>query len=176
LKSNHLQTAFFERTILPHLDSGLNLAYSITRNRADAEDALQEASIKAYSGWRGLRGTDPRPWFLKIVRNECMNSLRRRNLAQNRELSLDEEIDGVRASWVDPAQEVLKNAARKDISKAIDGLSTSLRETLLLREIEGLTYQQIADVTNSPIGTVMSRLARARRALQTVLELGEPLT
>jgi RNA polymerase sigma-70 factor (ECF subfamily) len=158
--------------IEPLLDSGLSLALSLTANRADAEDSLQSASLKAYRGIDRLQGDDAKPWFLRIVRNEALTLLRRRAHRQSRELSLDEEIANARqAVEATPDKQLLTKEFRATLNRAIAALSVALRETLLLRELEGLSYQEIANVTEVPIGTVMSRLSRARRALAAVLEI-----
>lgn len=167
--------AFFERMIEPLLDSGLNLALSLTANRADAEDSLQAASIKAYRGLDSFRGDDPKPWFLRIVRNEAMRMLRQRHRVRTYELTLDEEIANARSAGIgkpesDPAKMLITKEEGFSVRNAISGLSVNLRETIMLRELEGLSYQEIAEVTEVPIGTVMSRLARARNALLKALE------
>jgi len=154
--------------VLCHLDAGYNLARWLMGDGHDASDALQNAAIKAYEAYSRLRG-EPKPWFLAIVRNECMNSLRRRNLARAKEWSIETGLEEEAASADSPERTALREYDRESIQSAIDGLPGPQREALLLREMEDLSYQEIADITGVPVGTVMSRLSRARSALQTTL-------
>jgi len=149
----------FEREILPHLDAAHNLARWLTGNDADAADVVQEASVRALSFFDGFRGGDARAWLLQIVRNTCYTWLRR-----NRDAStavLDEAVHGSPGSGAGPE--------RLMVQQAIAALPEEFREALVLREIEGLSYKEIAHVAGVPIGTVMSRLARARKMLRASL-------
>ncbi len=168
-----VQDAKFKRVVMPYVEYGFNLALSLLQNRSDAEDAIQEASVKAYQSVWQLRGEDSRAWFLRIVRNECMNILRTRSQARGKELSFDDEIEVVDQRTPNPVEVAEGNWTRAAMNEAIGKLSIGLREVLVLREIEGLSYQQIAEVTGTPIGTVMSRLSRARTALLNQLSGGE---
>lgn len=150
----------FEREIVPHLDSGYNLAVWLLRNSHDAEDALQNAAIKAHQRLGSMRGGSAKAWFLAIVRNECMNSARGKKM----EWSLSEERDAPLACG-SPEEEVLQRIQAENISAAINALDAPYREAILLREIEGLSYAEIGSVAQIPIGTVMSRLSRARKML-----------
>lgn len=155
--------------MLCHLDSGYNLARWLMANDQDASDALQNAAIKAYKDFGKFRGTEPKSWFLAIVRNECMNSLRRRNRTRANEWSLENGLDDADSVTPNPESLALQQCEHDSLREAIDALPGPQREAILLREIEDLSYQEIADITGTPIGTVMSRLARARAALQGTL-------
>ena len=154
----------FEREILPHLDAAHNLARWLAGNDADAADVVQEASVRALSFFDGYRGGDARAWLLRIVRNTFYTWLR-----QNRgdeTTPLDEAVHNVAAPAANPEQSILLRADRAMLRQAIADLPVEFREALVLRDIEDLSYKQIAHVAGVPIGTVMSRLARARKLLR----------
>lgn len=152
--------ARFEQQLLPHLDAAHNLARWLTRNEADAQDVVQEAFLRAYRFFDGLRG-EPRPWLLSIVRNVAFSWLERNRPA---ELALvDEELPDEDAPG--PEAQAARSMDRRMLNEAIAALPAPFREVLVLRELEDLSYKDIARVTDVPIGTVMSRLARARRLL-----------
>ena len=150
----------FEKTVLPHLDAAYNLARWLTRNDHDAEDVLQEAMLRAYRHFAGLRG-EARPWLLAVVRNACWSWLQ-----ANRPAELEPLDDGI-ADDALPGPEALlaRSLDRRMLNEAIAALPVQFREVLVLRELEDLAYRDIARVAGIPIGTVMSRLARARRML-----------
>jgi len=135
----------------------------------DASDALQNASIKAFRAFGRFSGGQAKPWFLAIVRNECMSSLRRRNRVRASEWSLEEDQDEGTMESPSPEGALLRQFDVQAIQAAIDALPPPHREVILLRELEDLSYGQIAEVTGVPLGTVMSRLARARTALREAL-------
>jgi RNA polymerase sigma-70 factor (ECF subfamily) len=153
----------FERTVLPHLDAAYNLARWLTRNDHDAQDVVQEAALRAYRFFDGLRG-EPRPWLLAIVRNSCMTWFQ-----VNRPADLagfdDRQIENVAADLETPETLALRAFDRRRLNEAIGALPAPFREVLVLRELEDLAYKDIARVVAAPIGTVMSRLSRARRLL-----------
>lgn len=166
-------TRSFERLVLPHLDAGYNLARWLLHDEAAAEDMLQEASLRAFRHLRALRGESARPWFLKIVRNACYTYLAERR-GMKEILGLDESelenfqvSDGVTAS--DPVEILVRQHEHARVDAAILALSPPLREVIVLRELEGLDYADIAAVLSIPMGTVMSRLSRARGRLRIVL-------
>jgi RNA polymerase sigma-70 factor (ECF subfamily) len=162
------QTARFEQLILPHLDSAYNLARWLYGNEHDAEDAVQEASLRAIRFFSSFRGEDGRAWFLAIVRNTCYTGLRKRR-PEGIIMAADDENDIATGPEVDPEQALLQRIDAELLRAAIEQLSVEFRETLILREMDGLSYKEIAQVTDVPPGTVMSRLARARKQLQQLL-------
>lgn len=168
----------FERLTLPHMAAAFNLAYWLSRSRPDAEDIVQEAFLRALRSFDGFRGDDVRPWLLAIVRNAAYRWLADRQRAGNI-ISLDETLVGQGAENLQPyqaaseepsAEQRLVGAAERDyVLRALAELPPAFREVLVLREIEGLSYREIADVVGTPPGTVMSRLARGRRDLRKTL-------
>jgi RNA polymerase sigma-70 factor (ECF subfamily) len=165
----------FEGKILPLLDSGFNLARWLLREEAIAEDAVQEAVLRALRYFDKLRGDDARAWFLSIVRNVCFTYLKERS--DLKEVSGQDE-DALEAMQFaagrtqdDPGVALQQSMERHHINEALKALTPSLREVLVLRELEGLAYEQIAQVTAVPIGTVMSRLSRARMRMRELLTL-----
>ena len=158
----------FEQVVLPHLDSAYNLARWLTRREHDAEDVVQEAYLRAFSAFDQFHGGDARFWVLKIVRNTCYTWLarnRRREAAD----SFDQTLHDVASSEFDPQVILEQQIDSAALRKAIEDLPVEFREVLILREFEGLSYQQVASVANLPVGTVMSRLARARARLAETL-------
>ena len=158
--------ARFEQQVLPHLDAAFNLARWLTRNDHDAEDVVQEAMLRAYRFFDGLRG-EPRPWLLAIVRNACFSWLR-----ANRPAELH-AIDGMELESDAPGPEALaaRHVDRRRLNEAIAALPVQFREVLVLRELEDVAYKDIARIAEIPIGTVMSRLSRARRLLAEALRI-----
>ncbi len=153
----------FEGTVLPHLDAAYNLARWLTRNDHDAQDVVQEAVLRAYRFFDGLRG-EARPWLLSIVRNSCMTWMQ-----INRPADLagfdDRVVELVAVEADTPESLALRNFDRRRLNEAIAALPAPFREVLVLREMEDLAYKDIARIADVPIGTVMSRLSRARRLL-----------
>jgi RNA polymerase sigma-70 factor (ECF subfamily) len=155
----------YEQKVLPHLDAAYNLARWLAGNDHDAQDVAQEASLRAFRFFGSFRGEDARAWLLTIVRNTFYTWLRKnRPPADTIEMS-DEilEVEDVSAN----AQAVNTQFADGDaVRRAIAELPVEFREIVILREMEGFSYKEIADLAEVPIGTVMSRLARARKVLQ----------
>jgi|KBSSwiStaDraftv2_1062776.scaffolds.fasta_scaffold88220_2 RNA polymerase sigma-70 factor (ECF subfamily) len=163
----------FETLVLPHLDAGYNLARWLLRDEPAAEDAVQEASMRAFRYIESLRGDDPRPWWLGIVRNTCFTMLeRKRNTPDTVEFD-DAEFEAVagpaEATTSDPAALLEQRRLRTLVDAAIRALSPVLREVIVLREFEDLEYAQIAKIIAVPVGTVMSRLSRAREKMREAL-------
>ena len=157
----------FERAVLPHLDASYNLARWITRNDHDAQDVVQEAVLRAYRFFDGLRG-EAKPWLLAIVRNSCLSWLQ-----VNRPADLagfdDRFVEAQPSDEDGPETLAIRAFDRRMLNEAIAALPAQFREVLVLRELEDLSYREIARVADVPIGTVMSRLARARRLLAASL-------
>jgi RNA polymerase sigma-70 factor (ECF subfamily) len=156
----------FEQIVLPHLDAAFNLARWLMRGRADAEDIAQEAMLRAFRFFRGFHGGDARAWLLQIVRNTCYTWLEK-----NRSVDLTTEFDEQLHPQPSVTPEALAIAGdnRERLTRALEELPVRFREVLILRELEGCSYKEIAAITSVPIGTVMSALARARQRLQRVL-------
>jgi RNA polymerase sigma factor (sigma-70 family) len=165
LDQNEL-TAFNE-AVLPHLDAAYNLARWLTRNDHDAEDVVQEASLRAFKYWKGFSGRDSRSWLLAIVRNTYYTWVRQRSVQP--ELTEDGEVDDIDNGIPSPERVLLQNADREMLRSALEELPVEFREAIVLREMEGLSYKEIADIVGVPVGTVMSRLARGRKRLQIYL-------
>ncbi len=161
--------ARFEQAVLPHLDAAYNLARWLTRNDTDAADVVQEAFLRALKFFGGFRGGDTRAWLLTIVRNACYTWLRR-NRVNELATPFDEETHSVESD--DPETILLEGADREMLRQALEALPVEFREVVILRELEGLSYKEIAGVADVPVGTVMSRLARARKRLRLVLTSG----
>jgi RNA polymerase sigma factor (sigma-70 family) len=167
----------FEEAMLPHLAAAYNLARWLTRNGADAEDLVQDAYLRALKAFDGFRGDNGRAWLLRIVRNTCYTWLQ-----ENREHELtaafDEETHVTEDSSSDPETLLLRSADKQFLNEALERLPLEFREVIVLRELEGLSYKEIAELAGIPVGTVMSRLARARERLQQLLTapVKEPLT
>jgi RNA polymerase sigma-70 factor (ECF subfamily) len=158
----------FESTLLPHLQSAYNLARWLLRHDQDAEDAVQDACLRAHEAFSRFRGGDGRGWLLTIVRNVCYSRLRRRpgGGPGEAELEFDEEIHGAADPGAETREVEWREARAEVLRQALDRLPAPAREIIVLREIEGLSYREVASVIETPIGTVMSRLARARTRLQ----------
>src|SRR5262245_20876379 len=155
----------FENSVLPHLDAAYNLARWLTRNDEDAEDGVQEACLRAFRFFGGFRGGDARAWLLKIVRNTCYTQLLK-NRSREPATTFDEEIHGEDDDFTNPETLLLRSADRQLLRQALEELPVNLREVLVLRELEGLSYREIAEVSNIRLGTVMSSLSRARQRLR----------
>jgi RNA polymerase sigma-70 factor (ECF subfamily) len=156
----------FEQLVLPHLDAAFNLARWILRGRADAEDVAQEAMLRAFRFFRGFHGGDARAWLLQIVRNSCYTWLEK-----SRPMELTTEFDEqlYPQPGMTPESLAIAGDDRERLTRALEDLPPRFREVLVLRELEGCSYKEIAAITSMPIGTVMSALARARHRLQRTL-------
>ena len=166
----------FAAVALPHLDAAFNLARWLTGSRADAEDVVQEAMVRALTYFPTYRGGSGRAWILQIVRNTAYGALKaRRGERMAGYTGLDEPgaIEAVPDPTDDPEKALIMSDDLARIDALIAGLPLELRETLVLRELEELSYRDIAQVTSVPIGTVMSRLWRARRMLTQAAAAGE---
>jgi RNA polymerase sigma-70 factor (ECF subfamily) len=171
---NHAR-AQFEAMAMPHLDAAYNLARWLTRNPHDADDLVQSAYLRAFRFAATFRGGDPRAWLLTIVRNTYYTSLRD-GQPHMADVSFDEELHGAAAvehseaqAGLDPAAIALQRDTGRTVNQALEQLPQAFREVLVLKEMDDLSYKQIAQVAEIPIGTVMSRLARARKMLLACL-------
>jgi RNA polymerase sigma-70 factor (ECF subfamily) len=155
-----------EQVILPHLDAAYNLARWLVRDPVLAEDAVQDAAVRALSYFASFKGGDARAWLLRIVRNSALSLLAARR--QGATTSLDDgatEHGEIADTADDPEAALVRREGYARLDEALAALPAELRECLVLHELEELSYKQVAEITGVPIGTVMSRLWRARRAL-----------
>jgi RNA polymerase sigma-70 factor (ECF subfamily) len=166
LEHSHLPN--FEQAVLQHVDVAYNLARWLTRNEQDAQDVVQEAFLRAFRFFPGFRGGDARAWLLKIVRNTCYTWLRANRPLQDA-TEFDENLCPADYHAPNPEELVLQNDSSTLVRKALENLPTSFREVLILREIEGMSYREIASISGMPVGTVMSSLSRARACLRQSL-------
>jgi RNA polymerase sigma factor (sigma-70 family) len=160
----------FEETVLPHLDAAFNYARWLTKNSADAEDVVQDACVRAMRFLSSLRDDDARAWLLAIVRNTWYSRVSRRP-AMAEAAPFDSAQDQRPDVALDPEERLLQQHTVALVRAALERLPADFREVIVLREFEGLSYKEIATVVGVPIGTVMSRLARARERLMAVLKL-----
>lgn len=166
----------FEQRVLPHLDAAYNLARWLTRNGSDAEDVVQEACMRALKYVGSLEGGDARPWLLTIVRHAFYDWCRRNRpgeIVDDDGTALELATD---PSAITPEEAALQGAQTRALADAIEALPLGFREVLILRELEELSYKEIARIVDIPIGTVMSRLARARALLQRSATLKAAIT
>ena len=161
----------FELLAMPHLDAAYNLARWLTRNDHDAQDVVQEALMRAMRYFGGFRGDNARAWLLQIVRHACFSWLKENRPAER--VFLDDSDDSVHEIAAPAADEppsvAMRKADRAQINRAIAALPVVYREVLVLRELEDLSYNDIARIADVPVGTVMSRLARARGLMRDAL-------
>lgn len=160
------QLLSFEAVVVPNMGAAYNLARWLTRNDHDAEDVVQEAYLRAFRFWSSFRGGDSRAWLLAIVRNTCFTWLQ-----QNRKPSseLADDMPDLNSAGTNPEALLLANVDAELLRRAVEELPIEFREAIVLRELEGLSYKEISAITSAPLGTVMSRLARARIRLQKAL-------
>lgn len=159
-QSKHAQ---FEQTVLSHLDAAYNLARWLTQDDRDAEDVVQEACLRAFRFFDGFHGGDSRAWLLTIVRHTCYTWLQKNRASEL--VSFDEELDNI-YSEASAEERLLQSVDQQSLRKALGELLVEFREVMVLRELEGLSYKEIAHIAGVPLGTVMSRLARARKRLE----------
>ncbi len=159
----------FEEVVLPHLDAAFNYARWLTRNDADAQDVVQDAYVRALRFFSSLRGDDARAWLLTIVRNTWYGRFSRHARFEQPAV-FDETTDNRSDEGLDPEALMIQQQAVDTMRRAIEELPVDFREVIVLRELEGLSYKDIAAIVGIPIGTVMSRLARGRGRLLTILE------
>jgi len=158
----------FEKAVLPHLHAAYNLATRLTRNTQDAEDVVQEAYLRAFRFFAGFHGGNVRAWILKIVRNTCYTWFHK-NRAEQNAAPFDEQVHSDTAETRDPETLLLRKTDGQSLKRALEELPATFREVFVLLELDGLSYRQIAEMQGIPVGTVMSRLARARHRLRESL-------
>jgi len=159
------QSGRFEEAVLPHLDAAFNLARWLVRNSTDAQDLVQEAYLRAWKGFAGFHGGDGRSWILTIVRNTCYTWLRKHS-KRDLTVEFDEGAHTQESSVPNPERVFVENANREMLEQFLQQLPAEFRESIVLRELEGLSYKEISEIAGVPVGTVMSRLARARARLR----------
>jgi RNA polymerase sigma-70 factor, ECF subfamily len=162
----------FDTAVVPHLDAGYRLARWLMRDADDAEDVVQEASLRAFRYFRTFVGGDARAWFLRIVRNTCYGWPSHQFQAPID--SFDEDQHSGARPQSNPETLLLQTDDAALIARALSGLPDHFHQLLVLRELEGLSYRELSDVIGIPMGTVMSRLSRAREALRTALDTELP--
>ena len=160
--------ASFEEAVLPHLDAAYNLARWLTRNETDAQDVVQEAYLRAFKFFGGFHGTDGRSWLLAIVRNTCYTWMQQ-NRTPELSMPIDDELNEIESKDLDPEALLLQSSDGRMVKQALEELPVEYREVLVLRELEEMSYKEIAGIADLPLGTVMSRLARGRKRLHEAL-------
>jgi RNA polymerase sigma-70 factor, ECF subfamily len=171
----------FRDAALPYLDDAYTLARFLMRNAADAEDAVQECYLRALRHFDSYRGPAMKPWLLTILRNVCNAEFARRG-RQETPTDFDEDLPAAEAApmWQEPQASaeaaLLRQADDDTIRRLVDSLPQPFREAIVLREVNELSYQEIAEVAGVPVGTVMSRLARARTMLRKAWNVAESST
>jgi RNA polymerase sigma-70 factor (ECF subfamily) len=159
--------ALFEQNVIPHLNAAYNLARWLTRNSSDAEDLVQEACLRAFRSFDTFQGQDGRAWLLAVVRNTCFTWLRKKG--EQLSVEFDEQMHGGAGQSLDAETILLNQAALGSLKDCVEALPLEFREAIVLRELEELSYKEISEIARVPVGTVMSRLARARKRLQECL-------
>ena len=165
----------FEAVVLPHLSAAYRLARYLTRNDDDADDVVQDAFLRAlkyFGGFRGEGTGQSRAWVLAIVRNMAYTR-QRQHRADAFTTEFDETVHSEAISDEHPASVLSRSDVRETLADVLDHLPPEFREVIVLREIEGLSYKEISEVVDVPVGTIMSRLSRARKRLQQELTAGD---
>jgi RNA polymerase sigma-70 factor, ECF subfamily len=174
VSASDIKRARFESNVAPHVDAAYNLARWLTGNDQDAEDVVQEGMLRAFMYFDGFRGGDARSWILKIVRNTCFTWLEANRPSEIARIAM-EELEDITTPLVcsgladDPETLALRRTTALQLNSAMAAIPAAFREVVVLREMEGFSYKEIATVVDAPIGTVMSRLARARAELRRIL-------
>ncbi|WP_211464117.1 sigma-70 family RNA polymerase sigma factor [Collimonas silvisoli] len=166
----------FQASVLPHLNSAFNLACWLTHSRQDAEDVVQEAYLRAFKFFDGFHGEDSRAWLLAIVRN-TFYTWYQEHQKQRQETAFDEEMHNFNACGIvgtesadnNPETLLMQKDSERQLQQALQALPLEFREVMVMRELEELSYKQIAAIVGIPIGTVMSRLGRGRKLLAAIL-------
>jgi RNA polymerase sigma-70 factor (ECF subfamily) len=159
----------FEKTIIPHLNAAYNLARWLT-GQADAEDLVQEAYLRAFRFFDGFKGGDGRAWLLAVVRNTCLTWLGRKAGSRLSVVEFDEQVHATTREEENAETTLLRKSKIGRLRNCVEALAPEYREVVVMRELDELSYREIAEVTGVPIGTVMSRLSRARLRLLDCME------
>jgi RNA polymerase sigma factor (sigma-70 family) len=159
--------ALFEQNVVPHLNAAYNLARWLTRNDHDAEDLVQESYLRAFRSFDTFEGQDARAWLLAVVRNTCFTWLKKKG--QQSAVEFDEQMHSAAVEFPSAESVLVSQAALGSLNDCLEALPAEFREAIVLRELEELSYKEISNIASVPIGTVMSRLARARKRLQDCL-------
>jgi RNA polymerase sigma-70 factor (ECF subfamily) len=165
----------FEAVVLPHLSAAYRLARYLMRNDSDADDVVQEAFLRAlkyFGGFRGEGVSQSRAWLLAIVRNMA-HTWRRRLHTGSSTTEFDETVHSEAIADEHPGSALSRRGLRETLAEVLDRLPPEFREVIVLREMEGLSYKEISEVADVPVGTVMSRLSRARKRLQEALSASD---
>jgi RNA polymerase sigma-70 factor (ECF subfamily) len=160
--------ALFEQSVIPHLNAACNLARWLTRNGDDAEDLVQEAYLRAFRSFETFEGTDAKAWLLTVVRNTCFTWLKKKGAQPA--VEFDEQMHSGAEESPNAETVLLNQAALGSLNDCLEALPLEFREAIVLRELEELSYKEISEIAQVPVGTVMSRLARGRKRLQKCLE------
>lgn len=160
--------ARFEEIALPHLAAAYNLARWLLHNDQDAEDVVQESFMRAFKSFNGYYGGNSRAWLLTIVRNTCYTWLQKNRMMALTD-PIDDKLDELGLDFADPEMLLLRDVDAQIVRSSLQELPLEFREVVVLREMEELSYKEIANVVDLPLGTVMSRLARGRKRLQALL-------
>jgi RNA polymerase sigma-70 factor (ECF subfamily) len=158
----------FEEIALPHLAAAYNLARWMLHNEHDAEDVVQESFLRAFKSFSGYYGGNSKAWLLTIVRNSCYTWLQQKRALSMTE-SIEEKLEEIELDFTDPETLLLQSVDVEMVRQSLQELPVEFREVVVLREMEGLSYKEIANVVDLPLGTVMSRLARGRKRLHALL-------
>ena len=161
-------------SLILNLDSAYNLARWLTRNENDAREVVQEAFLRALKYSDSYKGPDTKSWFLKIIRNTTYTWLKKQKVSQVF-IPYDEDLHGGENKAENPETEVLRKADRDLVHHALESIAVEYREVLILKELENLSYKEIAEIIDVPIGTVMSRLSRARDHLLKLIKSAETM-
>lgn len=158
----------FEEIALPHLGAAYNLARWLVQNEADAQDIVQEAYLRAFKFFSGYHGGDARAWLMTIVRNTCYTWLQQNRVLRSAD-PIEDKLDELGMDFSDPEMLLVQTVDAQMVRQALQELPVEFREVVVLREMEGFSYKEIANVVDIPIGTVMSRLKRGRNRLHALL-------
>ncbi len=166
-QASNLET--FERTMMPHFNAAFNLARWLTRNQQDAEDIVQESYLRAYRFFDGFKGGDGKGWLMAVVRNTFLTWASHAK-GESQTVAFDEAVHDRGREEASVETRLVGDAAVGSLRDCVQALQTEYREVLVMRELEDMSYREIAEATAIPLGTVMSRLSRARKLLASCVQ------